>query len=92
MATSLTLMLIHWSIHCWTTTTKVMTKDIHDAVYSVSNLKQQDIPKGIRQLQNHSEKDLIMKAIDIELQVFKDLDVYDTVSRKTIPRGTEIIS
>ena len=32
-----------------------------------------------------------MKAIDIELQVFNDLDVYDTVSRKTIPRGAEII-
>ncbi len=34
---------------------------------------------------------MIMKAIDIELQAFKDLDVYDTVSRKTIPRGAEII-
>jgi hypothetical protein len=32
-----------------------------------------------------------MRAIDIVLQSFKDLDVYDTVSRKTIPRGTEII-
>ena len=32
-----------------------------------------------------------MKAIDTELQVFKDLDVYDTVSRTTIPRGAEII-
>ncbi len=54
---------------------KVMTiKSIHEAAY-LSNLKQQDIPKGIRQVQNHSEKDLIMKAIDIELQVFKDLDV-----------------
>jgi hypothetical protein len=31
-----------------------------------------------------------MKAIDIELQA-KDLDVCDTVSRKTIPQGTEII-
>ena len=68
----------------------VMNKAIHDATY-LSNLKQQDIPKGMRQVQNHSEKDLIMKAIDIELQVFKDLDVYDTVSRKTIPRGAEII-
>ena len=65
---------------------KVMSKAIHDAAY-LSNLKQQDIPKGMRQVQNHSEKDLIMKAIDIELQAFKDLDVYDTVSRKTIPRG-----
>jgi hypothetical protein len=69
---------------------KVMTKSIREAAY-LSNLKQQDIPKGMRQVQNHSEKDLIMKAIDIELQAFKDLDVYDTVSRKTIPRGTEII-
>ena len=43
----------------------------------------------MRQVQNHPEKDLIMKAIDIELQAFKDLD--DTVSRKTIPRGAEII-
>jgi hypothetical protein len=36
---------------------------------------------------------LIMKPIDIKLQVFKDLDVYngDTVSRKTISRGAEII-
>ena len=32
-----------------------------------------------------------MKVIDIELQVFKDLEVYDTVSKKTIPRGAEII-
>ena len=32
-----------------------------------------------------------MKAIELELQAFKDLDVYDTVSRKTIPRGAEII-
>jgi hypothetical protein len=69
---------------------KVMSKAIHDAAY-LSNIKQQDIPKGMRQVQNHSEKDLIMKAIDIELQAFKDLDVYDTVSRKTIPRGAEII-
>ena len=69
---------------------KVMSNTIHDAVY-LSNLKQQDIPKGMRQVQNHSEKDLIMKAIDIELQVFKDLDVYDTVRKKTIPRGVEII-
>jgi hypothetical protein len=49
----------------------------------------------MREVQNHSEKDLIMKVIDIELQVFKvgfkDLDVYDTVSRKKIPRGVEII-
>ncbi len=45
----------------------------------------------MRQVQNHSEKDLIMKATDIELQSFKDLDVYDTLSRKTIPRGAEII-
>ncbi len=42
-------------------------------------------------MQNHSEKDLIMKVINLELQAFKDLDVYDTVSRKTIPRGAEII-
>jgi hypothetical protein len=69
---------------------KVMTESIREAAY-LSNLKQHDIPKGLRQVQNHSEKDLIMKAIDIELQAFKDLDVYDTVSRKTIPRGTEII-
>jgi hypothetical protein len=69
---------------------KVMSKSMHDTAY-LSNLKQQDIPKGIRQVQNHSEKDLIMKAIDIELQAFKDLDVCDTVSRKTIPRGAEII-
>jgi hypothetical protein len=35
-----------------------------------------------------------MKAIDIELprlQTFKDLNVYDKVSRKTIPRGSESI-
>jgi hypothetical protein len=32
-----------------------------------------------------------MKALDIKLQAFKDPDVYDTVSRKTIPRGAEII-
>jgi hypothetical protein len=37
-----------------------------------------------------NENDLIMKAIDIEPQAFKDL-VYDTVRRKTIPRGAEII-
>jgi hypothetical protein len=67
-----------------------MSKAIHDAAY-LSNLKQQDIPKGMQQVQNHSEKDLIMKAIDIELQAFKDLAIYDTVSRKTIPRGAEII-
>jgi hypothetical protein len=42
----------------------------------------------MRQVKNHPEKDLIMKAIDFELQAFKDLDVYDTVSRKTIPKGT----
>jgi hypothetical protein len=65
----------------------IMNKAVHDAAY-LSNLKQQDIPKGI---QNHSEKDLIIKSIELELQVFKDLDVYDTVSRKTIPRGAEII-
>ena len=32
-----------------------------------------------------------MKSIDLKLQAFKDLDFYDTVSRKTIPRGAEII-
>ena len=32
-----------------------------------------------------------MKAIDVELQTCKDLDVYDNVSRKTIQRGAEII-
>ena len=32
-----------------------------------------------------------MKALDIKLQAFKDPDVYDTVSRKTISRGAEII-
>ena len=69
---------------------QVMNKAIHDAEY-LSNLKQQDIPKGMCQVQNHSEKDLIMKGIDIELQAFTDLDVYDTVSRKTIQRGAEII-
>ena len=69
---------------------KIMGKAVHEAAY-LSNLKQQDIPKGMRQVQNHPEKDLIMKAIDLELQAFKDLDVYDTVSRKTIPRGAEII-
>jgi len=53
---------------------KVMNKAIHDAAY-LSNIKQQDIPKGMRPVQNHSEKDLIMKTIDIELQAFKDLDV-----------------
>jgi len=42
---------------------KVMSKAIHDVTY-LSNIKQQDIPKGMRQVQNHSEKDLIMKAID----------------------------
>ena len=63
---------------------KVMTKSIHEAAY-LSNDKKQYIPKGMRQVQNHSEKDLIMKAIDIKLQAFKDLDVYDTVSRRTIP-------
>jgi hypothetical protein len=59
---------------------KIMRKAVHEAAY-LSNRKQQDIPKGMRQVQNHSQKDLIMKAIDIELQAFKDLDVYDTVSR-----------
>jgi hypothetical protein len=39
---------------------KVMTKTIHDTAY-LRNLKQQDIPKGMGQVQNHSvsEKDLI---------------------------------
>ena len=69
---------------------KRMKKTVHEAAY-LSNLKQQDIPKGMRQVQNHSEKDLIMKAIELELQAFKDLDVYDTVSRKTIPKGADII-
>ena len=32
-----------------------------------------------------------MKTIDLKLQAFKDLDVCDTVSRKTIPRGAAII-
>jgi hypothetical protein len=32
-----------------------------------------------------------MKTIDLKLQAFKDLDVCDTVNRKTIPRGAEII-
>ena len=32
-----------------------------------------------------------MKAIELELQAFKDLDVYDTVSRETILIGAEII-
>ena len=45
---------------------KVMNKAIHDEEY-LNNLKQQDIPKGMSQVQNHSEKDLIMKDIDIEL-------------------------
>ena len=40
---------------------KVMSKVIHDAAY-LSNLKQQDIPKGMWQVQNHSEKDLIMSV------------------------------
>jgi hypothetical protein len=48
---------------------KIMRKAVHEAAY-LSNLKQQDIPKGIRQLQNHPEKALIMKAIDRELQAF----------------------
>ncbi len=83
---------------------KVMSKAKHDAAqsqtarYTRRDLKQQDIPEGMRQVQNHSEKDLIMKATDIELQAFKDLDVYELqafkdldviVSRKTIPRGAE---
>ena len=65
-----------------------MRKAVHEAAY-LSNLKQQDIPKGMRQVQNHSEKDLIMKDIDIELQAFKDLDVYDTVSRRLVFDGFE---
>jgi hypothetical protein len=69
---------------------KIMRNAVHEAAY-LSNLKQEDIPKGIRQVQNHPEKDLIMKAIDLEVQAFKDLDVYDTGSRKTIPRGSDII-
>jgi hypothetical protein len=48
---------------------KVMIKAIQDAAY-LSNLKQQDMPKGLRQVQNHSEKDLIKTVIDIELQDF----------------------
>ncbi len=47
---------------------KIMRKTVHDSAY-LSNLKQQDIPKGIRQVQIHPEKDLIMKVIDLELQV-----------------------
>ena len=58
-----------------------MSKAVHDAVY-FSNLK------GMRQVQNHSEKDLIMKTTELELQAFKDLDEYDTVSSKTILRRT----
>jgi hypothetical protein len=34
---------------------------------------------------------LTMTVIDIEVKDFKDIDVYDTVIRKTIPRGVEII-
>ena len=60
---------------------KIMSKAVHDAVY-FNNLK------GMRQVQNHSEKDLIMKATELELQAFKDLDEYDTVSSKTILRRT----
>jgi hypothetical protein len=48
---------------------KVMIKVIQDAAY-LSNLKQQDMPKGLRQVQNHSEKDLIKTVIDIQLQDF----------------------
>ncbi len=40
---------------------------------------------------NHPEKDAILAAIELELQAFKDLDVYDSVSRRDIPRGAEII-
>ena len=61
---------------------KVMNNDIHDTAYLST--------KGMRQVQKHSGKDVIMKTIDIELQTFKDLPVYDTVSGKTIPRGAEI--
>ena len=56
---------------------KIMSKAVQDAVY-FSNLK------GMRQVQNHSEKDLIMKAIELGVQAFKDLDEYDTLSSKTI--------
>jgi hypothetical protein len=67
---------------------KIMSKAVQDAAY-LSNLKQQDIPKGICRT-NHSEKALIVKAIELELQALNDLDVYNTVSRKTIPRGAEM--
>ncbi len=43
---------------------KIMRKAVHEAAY-LSNLKQQDILKGMRQVQDHPEKDLIMRAIDI---------------------------
>jgi hypothetical protein len=40
---------------------KIMRKSVHEAAY-LSNLKQQDIPKGMRQVQNHLEKDMIMES------------------------------